>query len=348
MIDLPGILGHNFNMTTNYPAPVEESVKVHDFRFHNGEVLPSLHLHYRTIGQLRQTEEGSNAVLILHGTGGTGAGFLQEHFADVLFAPGGVLDAQSYFIILPDNLGHGQSSKPSDGLRATFPAYDYADMIALQHHLVTETLGIKRLRLVMGTSMGGMHSWMWGIQYPTMMDALMPLASLPVEIAGRNRMMRKMIIDAIRSDPGWQEGNYIKQPAGLVAAIHILIMMTSIPLQWQKEAPTRNEADALLAQKVETMTKQMDANDMLYYFAASRNYNPAPDLHKIQVPLLAINSADDQVNPPELGILEREIKKVPRGRGVVLPISNDTRGHGSHSWPVLWQEHLNRLLAESQ
>lgn len=334
-------------MTKLTLTPNEATYVVDNFRFHTGEVLDKLHVKYRTIGTLRQENGRSNAILILHGTGGSGAGFLREQFAGELFRPGGVLDAEQYFLILPDNLGHGESSKPSDGLRSAFPAYDYEDMVRLQHGLITEELDIERLRLVMGTSMGGMHTWMWGVRYLSMVDALLPLASLPVEIAGRNRMTRKMIIDSIRNDPTWLDGNYNAQPRGLISAIHILLFMTSVPLQWQKDAPTREAAERMLAEKVEAYRQQFDANDMIYYFDASRNYNPAPDLHKIQAPLLAINSADDQVNPPELGILEAEITKVAKGRAIVLPISEDTRGHGSHSWPLLWQEYLAELLLET-
>lgn len=327
-------------------SPTEGLFHVSNFQFHTGEVLGNLRIRYRTIGTLRQKKGRSNAVLILHGTGGSGTGFLRQQFADVLFRSGGVLDADEYFIILPDNLGHGGSTKPSDGLRASFPAYDYADMVRLQHGLVTQELGIERLRLVMGTSMGGMHTWMWGTEYPAMMDCLMPLASLPVEIAGRNRMMRKMIIDSIRNDPEWMDGNYEAQPRGLGSAVHILLFMTSVPLLWQQQAPTRAAAEAMLDEKVAAHREQCDANDMLYYFDASRNYNPAPKLHLIQAPLFAINSADDQVNPPELGILEQEIQNVPNGRSIILPISEETRGHASHSWPVLWQQHLRGLLDE--
>lgn len=237
--------------------------------------------------------------------------------------------------------------------RTTFPAYNYEDMVQLQYRLVTEHLGIQRLRLVIGTSMGGMQTWMWGIRYGAFMDALCPLASQPVEIAGRNRMMRKMIIDSIQNDPQWHGGNYDSQQqqprVGLVAAIHILLFMGSVPLLWQTQAPTRESAETMLAALVEEQLLQhTDANDMIYYFDASRNYNPAPHLHTIQAPLVAINFADDQVNPPELGILEREIQKVTNGRAITLPISEETRGHGTYWWPQLWQDHLRELLERTQ
>jgi homoserine O-acetyltransferase len=273
---------------------------------------------------------------------------LQAQFAGVLFEPGQLLDATRYFIILPDGIGHGQSSKPSDGLRARFPRYGYADMVQAQYRLVTEQLEINHLRLVMGTSMGGMNTWLWGQTYPDFLDALMPLASLPVEIAGRNRMMRRMIIDAIRTDPAWQAGEYERQPPGLISAIYTLMFMVSSPWQWQQQAPTQAQADLFFDELVQNYMTDRDANDMLYQFDASRGYNPAPDLEKIKAPLLAINSADDQVNPPELGIMEPQITRVPQGRYELLPISNQTRGHGTHSLPELWQHYLADLLEVSQ
>ena len=287
-----------------------------------------------------------NAVLVLHGTGGSGEAFLREQFAGVLFGPGQLLDATRHYIILPDGIGHGGSGKPSDGLRARFPGYTYDDMVRAHYRLLAEGLGVNHLKLVMGTSMGGMQTWVWGYTYPDFMDALLPLACLPVEIAGRNRMLRKMIIDSIKDDPAWQGGNYRAQPPGLVSAIHSLLVMVSSPLQWQKEAPTHEAAEAMLADMINTYAARFDANDMVYQFDASRHYNPAPHLEKISAPLLAINFADDQVNPPELGILEREIKRVKQGRCVLMPISDQTRGHGTHSLPALWQHHLADLLAE--
>ena len=269
---------------------------------------------------------------------------MSDQFAGALFKTGQLLDAAKYFIIFPDGIGHGQSSKPSDGLRARFPHYGYNDMVTAQYRLLTEGLGVNHLRLVMGTSMGGMHTWVWGEKYPDFMDALMPLASLPVQIAGRNRMMRRMVIDPIRNDPEWNNGEYKSQPRGLTTAIYTLLFMTSSPLQWHKQAPTRDAADRFFDDMVRRQLSRTDANDMLYAFDASRDYDPAPNLESIKAPLIAINSADDQVNPPELGILEKEIKRVKRGQYVLIPISDKTRGHGTHSLPELWKEHLGRLL----
>lgn len=334
-----------------YRQPAQEGdFRLQDFRFGSGEVLKELRLHYTTLGAPARDSSGvvRNAVLIMHGTGGSGAQFLREQFAGVLFGAGQLLDASKYFIILPDAIGHGKSSKPSDGLHARFPHYTYDDMVLANYRLLTEGLGVNHLRLVMGTSMGGMQTWVWGEAYPDFMDALLPLASLPVEIAGRNRMMRRMIIDSIRNDPEWQNGEYKNQPRGLTSAIYALIYMVSSPLQWQKQAPTRESADKLFDQLVENYLKQFDANDMLYQFDASREYNPAPKLESIRAPLLAINSADDQVNPPELGIIEREIKRVRRGRFVLIPISDQTRGHGTHTLAAIWKQYLAKLLEESK
>jgi len=334
----------------NNLVPAQGDFVIHNFKFDSGEVLPELKLHYRTLGTPRRDAAGvvRNAVIILHGTGGSGAAFLAEQFAGVLFKPGQLLDASKYFIILPDGIGHGQSSKPSDGLHAHFPRYVYNDMVTAEYRLITEGLKVNHLRLVMGTSMGGMHTWLWGEKYPDFMDALMPLASLPVQIAGRNRMTRRMVIDSIRSDPDWNNGEYKSQPRGLNSAIYTLIFMTSSPQQWQKQAPTREAADKFFDEMVSRQLARTDANDMLYAFEASRDYDPAPNLEKIQAPLLAINSADDQVNPPELGILEKEIKRVRRGRYVLIPISDKTRGHGTHSLPEVWKDHLARLLQETE
>ncbi len=317
-----------------------------DFAFDCGAVLPELRIHARSLGQPRRDETGAvcNAVLILHGTTGSGAGFLQPNFAGELFDQGQPLDASEHYLILPDGIGHGKSSKPSDGLRARFPQYGYHDMIRAQYRLLTECLAVDRLKLVMGTSMGGMHSWLWGIHYPDFMDYLAPLASLPAQIAGRNRMQRKMIIDSIRKDPAWNNGDYEEQPPGLVNAAHLLIMMTSCPLQWRKEAPTRDAADAFLAARLRQIIAAQDANDMLYAVAASRDYDPAPKLEKICKPLLAINSADDQVNPPELGIMEAAMQRLPTAQYVLLPTSDETRGHGTHSLPALWKQHLADFL----
>ena len=318
----------------NYPAPVESDFTIRNFKFRSGETIDELKLHYTTVGSLR----GDNAVLILHGTGGSGKGFLSDQFAGVLFEPDQLLDATRYYIVLPDGIGHGKSSKPSDGMGDRFPHYDYDDMVAAEYRLVTEGLGIKHLRLVMGTSMGGMQTWVWGETYPDFMDALMPLASLPVQIAGRNRFFRRMVMDPLRTDP----------VNGLRTAIYILTIMTSSPLQMQKQASTRDQADALFDETIERRMAANNAIDMLYQYDSSRNYNPQPDLEKIKAPLTAVNSADDQVNPPELGILEREIKRVKRGRAVVLPITDQTRGHGTHSLPAIWKQYLAELLSASR
>ncbi|MEM7330922.1 MAG: alpha/beta fold hydrolase [Chloroflexota bacterium] len=317
-----------------------------DFQFKSGETLKDLRIHVTTIGRPQKNGDGivTNAVLIMHGTGGQGTAFLRDHFANELFQPGQLLDAEKHFIILPDGIGHGRSSKPSDGLEANFPKYGYDDMVKANYRLLTEHLGVNHLKLVTGTSMGGMHSWVWGYTYPDFMDAIMPLASLPVEIAGRNRMTRRMIMDAITLDPTWQNGNYTAQPAGLRSAIYTLLFMTSVPLLWQQQAPTQKEADIMFDELVNNQLNIRDANDLLYQFQASWDYNPEPHLHQIKAPLLAINSADDQVNPPELKILEEKIERVKNGRFVLLPISEKTRGHGSHSWPALWKHHLEELL----
>jgi len=331
-------------------TPVPGDAVLEGFRFESGETLGALRLHYVTLGTPHRGASGhvDNAVLILHGTGGTGRQFLSEAFAGVLFGPGQLLDTSRYFVILPDGIGHGGSSKPSDGLHARFPRYGYRDMVRAQHRLLTEALKVDHLRLVMGTSMGGMHTWLWGETYPGFMDALMPLASLPVQIAGRNRMMRRMIIDSIRNDPGWKGGEYEEQPRGLASAVYTLLFMVSSPLQWQKTAPTREAADRFFDDQVKSRLAGNDANDMLYQFEASADYDPAPDLEKIEAPLTAVNSADDQVNPPELGILEREIRRVKRGQYVLIPISDETRGHGTHSRPAVWKQHLEALLARSR
>jgi homoserine O-acetyltransferase len=331
------------------PEPVEGDWTARDFIFQSGESLAELRLHYTTFGAPSRDSAGRihNAVLILHGTGGSGASFLSDSFTGALFGAGQPLDAARYYIILPDGIGHGKSSKPSDGLRARFPHYDYEDMVRAQYRLVREGLGVDHLRLVMGTSMGGMHTWMWGEMYPDFMDALMPLASAPVQIAGRNRIFRRMIIDSIRDDPEWKNGDYTAPPRGLVAAHYALFMMTSSPAQLQQSAPTRADAD-LEFERLKRRAMYADANDMLYTWEASSSYNPAPGLERIKAPLVAINSADDEINPPELGILEREIRRVPRGRYVLLPTSAETYGHGTHSLPALWKDHLIDLLRVSR
>jgi len=335
----------------NYPAPIEGDLVIPNFHFRSGESLPELKIHYRTIGTAKADISGvvRNAVLIGHGTGGAGTQFLSPQFANVLFGPGQLLDATRYFIILPDGIGHGGSSKPSDGLHAHFPHYTYDDMVEAQFQLLTKKLGVNHLRLVMGTSMGGMQTWVWGESYPDFMDALMPLASLPVEIAGRNRIWRRMAMDAIRNDPEWLGGEYKTQPRrALMAAENLLLLVGSAPLQWQKQASTRVAADKFYEDRVTAAVARLDANDLLYQLDSSREYNPSPELEKIKAPLLAINSADDVINPPELGLMEREIKRVKRGRFILLPITDQTRGHGTHTLPAIWQGYLKELLDESE
>ena len=328
------------------PQPVEGDWIARDFVFKTGEKLAELRLHYTTLGKPSRDAAGrvNNAVIVMHGTGGTGRPFLGAGFGGELFGKGQPLDANRYFIILPDAIGHGRSSKPSDGLRAKFPHYDYEDMVRAHYLLVKEGLGIDRLRLVTGTSMGGMHTWIWGYLYPDFMDALMPLASAPVEIAGRNRMFRAMIMQAIKSDPDWNNGEYKKPPMnGLIAAQYALWMMTSSPMQLHRTNPTHDRSDAAVTALRERASR-VDANDQLYQYDCSTTYNPSPHLEKIKAPLWAINSADDEVNPPELGILEREIKKVARGRYILIPTSEDTRGHGTHSRAAVWKNYLSELL----
>ena len=332
-----------------YPAPAQGDFVVQNFPFASGEKLPELRLHYRTLGTPKRDAQGvvRNAVLILHGTGGSGAQFIRPEFAGALFGAGQLLDAGRYFIILPDGIGHGQSSKPSDGLHAAFPRYGYIDMVEAQYRLVTDGLGVNHLRLVMGTSMGGMQTWLWGERYPGFMGALMPLASLPTQISGRNRVWRRVIIDAIRADPDWRGGDYLSQPPSLRTASEMLHFMSSNPPLRQQQMPTLAKSDAALDSAVESLMKTSDANDTLYQFEASRDYDPGPDLEKIRAPLMAVNSADDLINPPELGILEREIKRAPNGRAIVLPLSPETRGHGTHTVAAVWKQYLEDLLASS-
>jgi homoserine O-acetyltransferase len=334
----------------DYPAPAEGDFALRDFHFSNGETLPELKIHYRTLGTPKKDAKGvvRNAVLIGHGTGGSGAQFIRPEFAGELFGAGQPLDATRYFIVLADGIGHGQSSKPSDGLRAKFPRYGYADMVEAQYRLLTEGLKVNHLRLVMGTSMGGMHTWVWGERHPEFMDALMPLASLPVQISGRNRVWRKTLIDAIRNDPAWQGGNYTTQPPSLGTAASLIFFMGSNPPLRQEQMPTLAKADEVLAESVTNAMHTQDANDVLYQVGASWDYDPEPALERIRAPLLAINSADDLINPPELGILEREIKRVKRGEAIVIPLSPQTRGHGTHTLAALWKQHLLKLLDETK
>ena len=329
-----------------YPAPSEGDFTVQDFKFASGETLAQLRIHYRAFGTPRKDAHGvvRNAVLILHGTGGTGASLVREDFAGQLFGPGQLLDASRYFIVLPDGIGHGQSSKPSDRLHARFPHYGYRDMVQAQYLLLTQGLKVNHARLIMGTSMGAMHTWLWGELHPQFMDALMPLASLPTQVSGRNRVWRRLVIDAIQNDPDWQGGEYRTQPPALRTALEMLWLVGSNPVLRQQEAPTRADADRVIDAYVSEGMKTQDANDMLYAVSASSDYDPGPALEKIEAPLCAVNSADDLINPPELKILEREITRVPRGRAVVIPFGEHTHGHGSHTYAVLWKAYLEELL----
>jgi homoserine O-acetyltransferase len=332
----------------SWPDPAEGTYVVPEFHFADGETMRDLRLHYATLGAPHRNAAGhvDNAVLVLHGTGGDTTQFLRDRFAGVLFVPNGLLDAHKYFIIITDGIGHGKSSKPSDGLHARFPHYGYRDMVAAQHLVVSEALHVDHLRLVMGTSMGGMQTWLWGETYPTMMDALMPLASLPIQISGRNRVWRDMIVDDIRSDPDYHGGEYASEPLhGLSAAWNVEWIFGSAPLYDQTLLPTQAASDAYYTNTLKPVVQHLDANDMIYQFESSRDYDPRADLGKITAPLLAINSADDQINPPELRIVEREITKVRHGRFVLLPITAETRGHGTHTLPAVWGEYLRGLLS---
>jgi homoserine O-acetyltransferase len=320
---------------------------IRDFRFQSGETLPALRLHYMTIGRPRRDAAGvvRNAVLILHGTTGSGRQFLNPLFTE-LYGAGEALDTATHYVILPDGIGHGASSKPSDGLHARFPHYTYDDMVAAQYRLLTEHLAVNHLLLVMGTSMGGMHTWVWGETYPDFMDGLVPLASLPTQIAGRNRMMRKMILDDIRNDPAWRGGDYTSQPPGLRAAMQLFFVLTSAALVQQRQAPTRDSADAFIERYLAEGVRTHDANDVLYAFDASRDYDPSVALERIKAPLLAINSADDFINPPELGIMDSLIRRVPQGRYVLIPIGPLTRGHGTHTVAAAWKQYFAPFVAE--
>jgi len=319
----------------DYPAAVEGDWVVRDFHFHTGEVLPELRLHYTTVGA-----RSGEPVLILHGTAGSGTGMLTKDFAGELFGPGQPLDASRYFIILPDAIGTGKSTRPSDGLRAKFPQYNYDDMVQAQYRLVTEHLGVRHLRLVLGNSMGGMQTWIWGERYPDFMDALVPMASLPTAMSSRNWMMRRMIIDAVRNDPEWNNGNYTRQPRNLQSTLVYFGIATSGGTQaWFAAAPTREKADEILNQRLQQPLSG-DANDILYQWDSSRDYNPSPGLERIRAALLAINSADDERNPPELGVLDREIKRVRNGRVVLIPASDQTRGHGTTGMAKFWKQDL--------
>ncbi len=326
-------------VAADFPAPKPGSWVARDFKFHTGQVLPELRLHYRTVG-----EPTGEPVLVLHGTTGSGASMLGPAFAGELFGPGQPLDASRYFIILPDAIGTGQSTKPSDGLRAAFPRYNYNDMVDAQQRLISEHFGLKKLRLVIGNSMGGMQTWIWAQRYPQMMDVAVPMASLPTEMSGRNWMMRRLIIDAIRNDPEWLGGNYVQQPRSLQFASVFYNMATNGGNQALfKAAPTRERADQLLNQRL-TGAFAGDANDHLYQWDSSRDYNPSPGLDRIQATLLAINAADDERNPPELGVLDREVRRVKNGRVLLIPASENTAGHGTTGQAKFWKSELAEVL----
>jgi len=331
--------------------PREGDFVLRDFKFRSGESLTELKIHYLTLGRPLRDSSGSiaNAVLVLHGTGGTGRQFLSPQFANVLYPPGGLLDTTRTYVILPDGIGHGRSSKPSDGLKMKFPKYDYDDMVEAQYRLVTEYLGVRKLRLVMGTSMGGMHTWVWGETHPDAMRALMPLGCNPIEIAGRNRLWRAMVLDAIKSDPAWHDGDYVNQPSsGLRAAADLLIIAGTAPALMQREMPKRDSVESYLERTLPARIAQLDANDLIYQIDASRNYNPEPDLEKITAPLVWVNSGDDFINPPELGIAEKLMPRVKHGRYVLVPASDKTHGHGTHTWAEFWKDELAALLKDSE
>jgi homoserine O-acetyltransferase/O-succinyltransferase len=329
-------------------APSGNDYVIRNFKFESGETLPELRIHYIAFGKPRRDASGvvRNAVMVLHGTTGSGSGFTSRTFGGELFGPGQLLDTANYYVVLPDGIGHGKSSKPSDGLHARFPKYTYTDMVDAQHELLGKGLGVDHLRLVMGTSMGCMHAWVWGERYPTFVDGLVPLACAPTQIAGRNRMIRTMIMDAIRNDPGYDNGDYTTQPAGLRQAMGFLYLMTSAPKVQHTQAPTRDKADSVIRAYLDQNTRTHDANDVVYAFNASRNYDPSPDLEKITAHVLAINSADDFVNPPELGNMEPLMSRVRHGRYVLLPITDQTRGHGTHSLPAIWKGYLAEFLKQ--
>lgn len=339
-----------FSPAAAAPVPDAHDYVIKDFKFRSGETLPELKLHYYTLGQPKRDAAGqiTNAVLILHGTGGTGRQFLSPQFADVLLVPGGLLDPAKYFIILPDGIGHGGSSKPSDGLKMAFPHYDYADMVEAHHELVAKALGVKKLRLVMGTSMGCMHIFVWGEAFPDDAQALMPLACQTVALGGRNRLWRKMAIDGIKSDPAWQGGNYASQPVqGLRTAESLLILAGQSALPMQLAMPRGEQVDAWITEELPKRMAAVDANDMIYQLEASRTYDPSPGLEKITAPITWVNSADDFINPPELGLAPVEAKRLKQGRFVLIPASKDTHGHGTHTWAALWKDELAALLARS-
>ena len=334
-------------IAADWPNQREGDAVFRDFRFASGETLPELKLHYRTLGAARRDAAGAivNAVLLLHGTSGTSRNWLQPSLANELFAPGAPLDAEKHLIVIPDGIGRGGSSKPSDGLRTKFPHYRYVDMVIATHRLLTEQLGIAHLRLVLGTSMGGMQAWMWGGMYSDLMDGLVPIASQPIAISGRNWMYRRIGIEAIRNDPDWNGGNYDRNPTHYIYSAPIAALMTESATHYQKVAPSRAAMDDLYARMVEG-AKKLDANNQLYAIEAVMDYDPSPDLEKIKARLLAINFADDEVNPPELGVVEREIKRIAGARFVLVPASDSTHGHYTYNLAALWKQHLVDFMKE--
>ena len=332
------------------PAVQEADFTTPNFRFADGHSLPTLKQHYRTLGTPSRDAAGTitNAVMIGHGTGGTGAQFLQPQFAR-MFEPGGTLDAQKYFIILPDAIGHGGSTKPSDGLKMAFPAYDYADMVRAQG-LLLDHLGIRKLRLLMGTSMGCMMGFQFGTDLPGRAAAIMPLACNVIELAGRNRMWRAMAIQAIKADPDWQGGNYTRPPLnGMRVGVALQTMASSAPVRMQADAPTRAAADTAAERAMAAgLAGSADANDRIYQLEASRNYNPAPQLARVTAPVTWVNSADDFINPPGVGEPERHVRAMPQGRYVLISESAETRGHSTHTWSIFWEGELKALLARSE
>jgi homoserine O-acetyltransferase/O-succinyltransferase len=324
---------------------------IKNFRFGTGESLPELKLHCLTLGKPHLDSAGhtDNAVLLLHGTGGNAHSLLNPAFSDVLFGPGQPLDINKFYIILPDDIGHGESSKPSDGLRMNFPQYDYNDMVVSQHTMLLDGLHVDHLRLILGTSMGCMQTFLWGETYPEFSDALAPFACLPVELAGRNRTWRYMAMQMIRNDPGWKNGEYTTEPLeGLRGANDLLIIAGSAPIQMQKNFPTRALADAYVDRTLDRLIAHTDANDFLYYVNASRNYNPGPKLSTITAPVLWINSADDFINPPELGIADKLVTRMPHAKFILIPISDATRGHGTHTQAAVWKDYLIKFLRETE
>lgn len=344
------LVGFTGTVRAQAPEVTEGDYVIHDFHFRSGETLPELRIHYRTLGRPRPDTDRvvRNGVLIMHGTTGSGAQFMRKEFEGELFGRGQLLDPDKYFLILPDGIGHGKSSKPSDGLHAKFPKYGYADMVEADYRLLTEGLKVNHLRLVMGTSMGGMHTWVWGETYPDFMDALMPLACLPTQISGRNRVWRRMIIDAIRLDPEWDGGEYKAQPQGLRVAEEVLFFMASNPRKRYEAMPTLVKADEVLDHYVDNAVKTADANDVMYALQASHDYDPGPKLEQIKAPLVAVNFEDDLINPPDLGILEREIGRVKGGRRVLVPESERTAGHGTHTLAAVWKAELEALLKATE